>query len=42
MKVAPNKLLKTNGQISDIMAYPNKMLKEGELTENSLLIPETK
>jgi hypothetical protein len=33
MKVAPNKLLKTKGQISDIMDYPNKVLKEIDLTE---------
>jgi hypothetical protein len=42
MKSAPNKLLKTNGRISDIMDYPNKVLEEGELTENSLLIYENK
>ncbi len=33
MKVAPNELLKTKGQISDNMDYPNKVLKKGDLIE---------
>jgi hypothetical protein len=33
MKVAPNKLMKTKGQKRDIMDYPNKCMKKGELTE---------
>jgi hypothetical protein len=33
MKSAPNKLLKTKGQISDIMDYPNKLLKKDDLKE---------
>ena len=33
MKSAPNNILKTKGRISDIMDYPNKVLKEIDLTE---------
>jgi hypothetical protein len=35
MKVAPNKVLKINGKISDIMDYPNKVLKGSYLNEIS-------
>jgi hypothetical protein len=35
MKGAPNKVLKTTGKISDIMDYPNKVLKESDLNEIS-------
>jgi len=33
MKGAPNKVLKTKRKISDIMDYPNKVLKESNLNE---------
>jgi hypothetical protein len=33
MKVAPNKLLKTKGQKSDVMDYANKVVKTSELIE---------
>jgi hypothetical protein len=35
MKGAPNKVLKINGKISDIMDYPNKVLKAHDLNEIS-------
>jgi hypothetical protein len=35
IKVAPNKVLKTNLEKSDIFDYPNKVLKQDDLTEIS-------
>ena len=35
MKGVPNKALKTKVKISDIMDYPNKVLKESDLNEIS-------
>ena len=35
MKGGPNKLMKTTGQISDKIEYPNKYLKTSELYEIS-------